>query len=514
MGWLTRLDLIMPPIVELSGIGKRFSGLPVLSDVNLHVLPGFVHAIVGENGAGKSTLGKIIGGVYRPDEGEIRVDGELVRLRTPASALGLGVTVMKQEIALAPHLSVIENVLLGREPSRFGFANRRAARHEFAALLGETGFDLPADVAAADLPLAEQQQVEILRALARKARVIVMDEPTAALPAVAAARLRQIIRDLKSKGVAIIYISHFLEETLELSDSVTVLRNGRVVESKRADQWTVGRMIEAMLGRSLVSSYPKLRNPPPSAPLRLEVRDLVDGNRIRGMTLSLRAGEIVGLFGLVGSGRSELAHAIFGAERFSSGQIQLDGQGYSPIGPADALAKSVALLPESRKDQGLFLDHTKRRNTVASGLARCAKFGFIDRKQEGKSARRVLRSCDVEAANLSDVVGLLSGGNQQKVLLGKTLYLDPRVLILDEPTRGVDVGARRSIYDTIARLVSDGMSVILISSDIEEVHQMSHRLYVVREGQTVAEFKSSDATHSEILAAAFGYVPGRTQPAI
>jgi ABC-type sugar transport system ATPase subunit len=493
-----------PAFVELSGIGKRFSGLSVLADIELQVSPGAVHAIVGENGAGKSTLGKIIGGVYRPDSGTMRVAGEVVRFRAPASALGHGITVMQQEIALAPHLSVMQNVLLGREPQRHGFVDRGAERREFAALLETTGFDLPANRPAGELPLAMQQQVEILRALARHARLIVMDEPTAALPAAAAERLRQVIRKLKESGVAIVYVSHFLEETLELSDTITVLRNGRLVESNLAAQWSIGRMIEAMLGRSLASSYPNLPPVPPSGPVRLDIRGLHDGGRVRGMDIQLRAGEVVGLFGLVGSGRSELAHAVFGASPRVSGEMYLNGAPYHPGAPAHALAQGVALLPESRKDQGLFLEHSKRQNTVASGLARCAKLGFVRRRREAAMAKQILRDCAVETSNMNTAVAALSGGNQQKVLLAKTLYLDPTVLILDEPTRGVDVGARRSIYDTITSLVSRGMSVLLISSDIEEVHQMSHRLYVVRDGNTVAEFASREATHSDILGAAFG----------
>jgi simple sugar transport system ATP-binding protein/ribose transport system ATP-binding protein len=493
-----------PVFIDLSGIGKLFSGLPVLTDIDLQVTPGTVHAIVGENGAGKSTLGKIMGGVYRADAGTIRVNGELVKFRAPADALAQGITVMQQEIALAPDLSVIDNIMMGREKHRSGFLDRDAARREFAALLESSGFDLPRDAKAGDLPLAVQQQVEILRSLARNAKLIIMDEPTAALPAEAARRLFEVIRMVTARGVAVIFVSHFLEETLQISDMVTVLRNGRLVETAPVAGMTVGRMIEGMLGRSLASSYPKLpANDRQLAP-RLVVKDIADGGRVRDASLEVRAGEIVGIFGLVGSGRSELAHAMFGASPVLAGDMTIDGSAYRPRTPAEGLRRGVSLLPESRKDQGLFLDHNERQNTVAGGLDQASQFGFVRRGREGQKAREMLRSCAVDSPQLDKIVSSLSGGNQQKVLLAKTIYRDPTIMILDEPTRGVDVGARRSIYETIIAMVRRGLAVILISSDIEEVQQMSHRLYVMREGKTVAEFPSESTSHREILNAAFG----------
>jgi ABC-type sugar transport system ATPase subunit len=494
----------LPAFLALSGIGKQFVGLPVLTDVDLQISEGKVHAIVGENGAGKSTLGKIIGGVHRPDAGTISVSGQQVRFRAPGDALSHGITVMQQEIALAPDLSVIDNIMMGRERHRLGFLRQAAARREFQALLDSSGFDLPPDAKAGDLPLAVQQQVEILRSLARNAKLIVMDEPTAALPAEAARRLFDVIRMITSRGVAVIFVSHFLEETLEISDVVTVLRNGRLVETALAADMTVTRMIEGMLGRSLASSYPKLPVADQSSTPRLVVNNLADGGRVREANLKVRPGEIVGIFGLVGSGRSELAHAMFGASQITGGDMAIDGRPHRPRTPAEGLRNGMSLLPESRKDQGLFLDHSERQNTVANGLDQASKFGFVRRAREGKRARETLRSCAVESPELEKIIRSLSGGNQQKILLAKTIYRHPKILILDEPTRGVDVGARRSIYETIIAMVERGLAVILISSDIEEVQQMSHRLYVMREGRTAAEFLSECTSHREILNAAFG----------
>jgi len=491
-------------LVELVGIGKTFSGLPVLAGVNLEIEAGTVHTIVGENGAGKSTLGKIVGGVHRPDSGIMRVDGVDVSFKTPAEALELGIAVMQQEIALAPDLTVIENTLLGREPCKFGFVNKPECLRRFGELLDMTQFDLPAHARVADLSLAQQQQVEILRALARDARVIVMDEPTAALPVSAVEHLHRVIRMLTDRGVAIVYVSHFLEETLALSDTVTVLRNGRLVATKPAATWTIASMITAMLGQSLEASYPILAKVADDAPIRLAITDLADGNRLRGASLDVRVGEIIGLFGLVGSGRSELAHAIFGASASVAGDIRIDGEAFKPRQPSEAMSRGVALLPESRKDQGLFLGHSKRDNGSLNGLAKNSKAGFVDQGRETSSVSALLERCTVDISNLDVAVGTLSGGNQQKVLLAKTLYTDPRILILDEPTRGVDIGARRSIYDTIAQQVDKGLSVILISSDIDEVQKMSHRLYVLRDGKTAGEFVSTETSHTEVLNAAFG----------
>ncbi len=331
-----------------------------------------------------------------------------------------------------------------------------------------------------------------------------MDEPTAALPAEEVRHLHNVVRMLCERGVAIVYVSHFLDETLALSNTVTVLRNGYLVATRPATEWSVQSLVTAMLGHSLEANYPSLPEVASNAPLRLSVRQLADGDRLRDANLDVRNGEIVGLFGLVGSGRSELAHTLFGASPVLHGTIVLEGRSYQPRSPSQSFAGGIALLPESRKDQGLCLGHSKLDNGGLNSLDRHARAGFIDRRREASVIGRLLEGCAVDTSDLDFPVGALSGGNQQKVLLAKTLSTDPRVLILDEPTRGVDIGARRAIYDTIARLVEDGMSVILISSDIDEVQKMSHRLYVLRDGRTVAEFDSAQSAHGEILNAAFG----------
>ncbi|MBL8583031.1 MAG: sugar ABC transporter ATP-binding protein, partial [Rhizobiaceae bacterium] len=371
-----------PAIIELVGVGKSFSGLPVLSGIDLAIEPGKVHAIVGENGAGKSTLGKVIGGVHRHDAGQIRVDGREVSFNRPAAALDVGIAVMQQEIALARDLTVMENTLLGREPRRAGFISGRQCRSRFASLLQMTEFDLSADDRVGDLPLAKQQQVEILRALARDARLIVMDEPTAALPAEEVRHLHNVVRMLTARGVAIVYVSHFLDETLALSDTVTVLRNGHLVATRPATDWTVPGLVTAMLGHSLEANYPALPEVGQDVPPRISIRELADGDRVRDANLDVRSGEIVGLFGLVGSGRSELAHALFGASPILHGKILLEGQSHHPHSPSQAFHNGVALLPESRKDQGLCLDHSKLDNGALNSLDRYARLGFIDRREK------------------------------------------------------------------------------------------------------------------------------------
>lgn len=497
-----------PPLLELSGVSKHFGGTTALQDVDLTLRPGSVHALLGENGAGKSTLGKIIGGVHAPDAGVLRVDGMRAHFRHPADALALGITVMQQEIALAPDLSVMENVLLGQYPARGGLLDRRRMREQYDELVARSGFDLPRDRPAGDLPLALQQQVEILRALGRNARIIVMDEPTAALPATAAEELHAVVRNLRDRGVSIVYISHFLDETLALSDEVTVLRGGRIVSSSDAGSMTLDSVVEAMLGRSQASTYPALPPVRPEAPTRLAVTGVKPkGQAGAGASLTIHAGEIVGLFGLVGSGRSQLAHAVFGASGHVDGEIRLNDQSYSPTKPVAGLRRGIALLPESRRDQGLFLDHGQLRNTVVTALRASATWGVVRPGREKRRFRAALEKSGASNHDPHAVVGGLSGGNQQKVLLAKSLCGDPRVLILDEPTRGVDVGARRVIYDALTRLADGGAAILLISSDLEEAQQMSHRLCVMREGEIVAEFASTGASHGDILNAAFGLTP-------
>jgi rhamnose transport system ATP-binding protein len=493
------------PILHLDGITKAFGGNRALDGVSFSVAPGSVHGLVGENGAGKSTLGKIISGVMRPDSGSMRVGGAPLSFASPADALHAGVTIMQQELSLALDLTVCENVLLGRFPARAGVVLRRVMRRQFAELLERSGFELDGGAVTGELSPAKQQETEILRALARGARVIVMDEPTSSLSADDVPKLHAIVRSLRADGISIIYVSHFLEEVLALSDEVTIMRNGRHVDTLPAADATVERLVVGMLGAARDGNFPDRVAVADDAPPVLEARDLRLRGQRDGVDLLVRAGEVVGLFGLVGSGRSEFAQALFGAARSGvSGEVRVDGRPVDLRSPASALRSGISLLPESRKEQGLFLGLSQAHNTTMTYLGDYSTVGRVRRGSERQAAREQLEAMGVHPIDMDGQVGDLSGGNQQKVLFAKALLRAPRVLILDEPTRGVDVGARRAIYDVVARFVAKGMAVILISSEFEEVANLSHRLCVMREGRIVAEFDAVDASHDAVLAAAFG----------
>jgi simple sugar transport system ATP-binding protein/ribose transport system ATP-binding protein len=504
MSTTTELD---QPLIRLSGITKSFGAARALDGVSFEIGRGRVHALVGENGAGKSTLGKILGGALPPDHGDLVVGGEPVRYGRPHDALNDGIAIMQQEIALAPDLTVAQNVMLGREPRRWGLVKRRELLRSFAELRDRTGFELNGDDLVTNLPLSKQQQVEILRAVARNARLIVMDEPTAALEASDARRLHQVVRGLRDSGVSVVYVSHFLQEVLELADDVTIMRNGRHVSTQPAGDLSVETLIFGMLGRNLEGMFPEIPRPSPAPAPLLDVRGLQVPGRVHGVSLTVDPGEVVGLYGLVGSGRSEVALSLFGAMPGASFTASLDGTAYAPTSPRQALAHGVCVLPESRKDQGLFLGMDQLRNTSMNVVQSFVRWGLLSHRAEGTAVTEALAGVEVDRIELASDVATLSGGNQQKVLLAKCLMVAPRVLILDEPTRGVDVGARRSIYEKVSHLVASGMGLIVISSDIEEVTRLSHRVYVMHDGRITGEFVSSEDNHDAILNAAFGITP-------
>jgi simple sugar transport system ATP-binding protein/ribose transport system ATP-binding protein len=497
------------PILRARGIVKSFGHHRALDSVDLTLEPGSVHGLVGENGAGKSTLSKVISGVLRADAGCIEVNGKVVSFRSPADALRAGITIMEQELSLAPDLTVAENVLLGRYPARYGILSRRRLAREFAELSERTGFTLDGSRLVGGLPLAMQQEVEILRALGRRAQVIVMDEPTAALSAQDSERLHDVVRGLRESGIAVVYISHFLDEVLALSDHITIMRNGQCVQTVQSREASVDALVLGMTGTTLQQGFPARPAVRSDAPVLLEVRDLRRPHQANGVDLTVRAGEIVGIFGLVGSGRSEFAHAVFGAAgRSTRGRVLVDGVPVELSSPAHALRSGIALLPESRKDQGLFLGRSQRENATISALHDFSTLGVVRRRDERRAALDGLRATGVVPLTPENAVGVLSGGNQQKVLFAKTLLRRPRVVILDEPTRGVDVASRRAIYDIVVDLVEAGMAVILISSEYDEVAHMSHRLLVMRNGSISGEFDPSQTSHDAVLAAAFGITPG------
>ena len=487
----------------LKHVFKSYGGTQVLHGITLEFAPGSVHGLVGENGAGKSTLMKILTGVERPNAGTILVGGREIVVKSPADALHHQLSIISQELAIVPARTVLENVFLGAWSSRGGLLREGRDRRRFAELCRRVGFDLDPDRQVGSLTVAEQQQVEILRAVSRGSRLIVMDEPTAVLTASETQALLALIRRLAADGVIVILVSHFLEEVLAVCDTVTVLRDGRHILTQPAAQHTPETLVSAMAGRSLELLFPALPPVPADAPVVLEARGLVRGQAVRGVDLVVRRGEIVGIAGLVGSGRSELARLVFGADRPDAGEITVNGRRPHPGSPSAAMREGVGMVPESRKDQGLHLTQSVRDNVTMASLSRVALKGFRRTGLESRLASEATQRLDVRGADLSGQVWTLSGGNQQKVLFAKWVARKPDLLIVDEPTRGVDVGAKAEIHRLVADLARAGTAVLLISSEVEEVLGLSHSVVVMRQGRVSANFTASHTTPEEVLAAAF-----------
>jgi ABC-type sugar transport system ATPase subunit len=490
--------------VRVEDITRHFGETRALSEVSLSVRPGSVHALVGENGAGKSTLGRIISGVIRPDSGRILIDGTPVAFGTPHDALDAGVATIAQELALVPALSAVENVLLGIESSRLGVVRRAEMVVRYRELAERAGFDIPPKRPVGSLPIAQQQQVEILRALSRDARLIVMDEPTARLSGQETVKLHELIGRLKASGRSVLLISHFLAEVLAVADEVTVLRDGRTVRTSPTTEETEESLVEAMLGRAAGAQFPERRfadTAAATAPV-LRASDL-SGPGFVEASLDLWPGEIVGLSGLVGAGRSELGRVLAGAARASAGSLQVGGVPVHFRSPRDGRRAGVFMLPESRRDQGLFFLRPVRENVSVGSLSMFSRLGFVDRGAESRATSQVLERATVSAPD-GLPASSLSGGNQQKLLFARALLAQPKVLIADEPTRGVDVGAKRQIYELLAGLALEGMAILLISSEMEEVLGMSHRVLVMRAGRLVADLRGTDVSEAAILRAIFG----------
>ncbi|MEX1169276.1 MAG: sugar ABC transporter ATP-binding protein [Chloroflexota bacterium] len=487
--------------LDVRGIGKSFGATRALHDVSIPIQAGTVHAFVGENGAGKSTLGKIIAGVFPQDQGDLFLRGAPVVFGSPREALQRGIALVAQEVALVPQLRVAENVFLGAEPRRSGFIDRDRLAERFQRLTTEVGFDLDGYAIVGRLPLAQQQQVEILRALARDADLLVLDEPSASLSGHEVERLHEIIRRLRVGGRTVILVSHFLLEVLELADTVTVLRDGRVVRTDPASDETEGSLIAAMLGRPASRTYPDKRLPAEDSPAALTIRDL-SAPGVRNVSMTVRAGEIVGLAGLIGAGRSELARAVYGAASSMAGDIHA-GTTLLAGSPVDSIQAGVALIPESRKDDGLLLRRPIRENVSLASLPGLHRLGFVRRRAERIQVAGVLAR--VTGTSLLEApAGALSGGNQQKLLFARALLATPSVLIADEPTRGVDVGAKRDLYELLVDLAAGGVAILLISNEMEELLGLAHRVVVMRTGRVVAELAGPAMTEAAILAAAFG----------
>ncbi|HUB04268.1 MAG TPA: sugar ABC transporter ATP-binding protein [Solirubrobacteraceae bacterium] len=491
------------PLLEVRGVWKHFGGVQAVIDASLSFGPGRVYGLAGENGAGKSTLGKMIAGALAPDDGELFLDGEPVRFRAPRDALAAGIAVITQEIALIPNATVEQNVLLGIEPATIGLLHRHELRQRFDDLNERTGLGLSPEAQIRTMRVAAQQMVEVMRAIARGARLIVMDEPTAALTKDEAERLLGIIRTLAASGTSVLLISHYLEDLLSVCESITVMRDGRIVKTSPASEETPKTLVTAMIGHDVALEYPPKSPPPPSAPVVLEARGIEREGVLHDISLTVRAGEIVGLAGLVGSGRTEVARALFGADPIDGGEILLDDRPVRIKGPRQAARLGIVMLPESRKEEGLIMLRPVRENVTLATLDTVSTAGFINKGRERRRADALFKELDIRAPSSDVPVGTLSGGNQQKTLFAKWLVDAPRVLIADEPTRGVDVGAKRQIHELIGRLAANGMAVLLISSELEEVLGLAHRVLVMRRGAIVAEYDGEDATMERVLSSAF-----------
>ena len=491
------------PLLAMRGIHKRFPGVHALREVDLDLRAGECLALLGENGAGKSTLIKMLGGAHAPDEGTVSLDGHSIRIDGPQDAIALGIAVIYQEFNLVPWLSARENIFLGQEPSRIGILPAGRERQRAKQLFEQLGADIDPETLCGDLTVAEQQLVEIAKALATDARILVMDEPSAALSPREVEGLFKVVEGLKGRGIGVIYISHRLDEIFTVADRVTVLRDGEHVGTRDIDDLSRGDMIELMVGRSIDQEYPK--ETAEIGEVRLACRGLNRGAKVREVSLEVRRGEILGLTGLVGSGRTETVRLLFGADRPESGSITLDGSELRLRDPRDAIAAGICLLTEDRKSQGLVLGQTILENFGLPNLRSFSRFSWIDRSRERSSMVKHGDQLQIKMTGPDQIVATLSGGNQQKVVLAKWLKHNAEVLLFDEPTRGIDVGAKYEIYQLMNRLAAQGKAIVMISSELPEVLGMSDRVVVMHEGQVKGEITDvANATQQDIMKLAVG----------
>ena len=490
-------------LLTLSGVSKHFGGAQALTNVDVAFERGSIHSLIGENGAGKSTLGKIVLGVHQPDGGTIRLNGVDIRVRNPAHGNELGLVGIAQELSLMPNRSVADNISLGREATRGPFVDARKTRAGVLEVMERYNMHLDPDVAVGALPVAEQQKVEILRALSRDANLIVFDEPTARLASHQAEQLLELVKSLAAAGKAIVYVSHFLDEVLKISDTITILRNGRLVRTSDAAVETRDTLIVGVTGQEVQNQFPPLHRPDMTAAPILSVRGANRKGEFDQIDLDVRPGEILGLAGLVGSGRSELAHAIFGASRLDRGTIHFRQADVSRASISECLGHGMALVPESRRDQGLILSRSILENVSLPYLKAFSGWLGLEKRRERQAVDQRCRESAVKHDGLDKPVDTLSGGNQQKILFARAAIGAPRLLIADEPTRGVDVGAKRGIYALIAKLAADGEAVLLISSEIEEIMGLCHRVIVMSRGRMAAELAGEALTEKAVMNAAF-----------
>lgn len=490
--------------LDVSGISKRFPGVVALDDVSVAFERGEVHALVGENGAGKSTLIKILAGRYRPDQGQVRVAGVAVQISDPLAAARLGISVVYQEYNLVPLLTVLDNVLLGREPMRsFWRLDRAAARRRVVDLANLMGVSISLDAYVADLGAAEAKLVEIMKALAAEAQVLILDEPTAALPEKDVAALFAVIRSLRDAGVTVIYISHRLEEIFAVADRVSVLKDGQLVGTWLVAEIDRDTLVRSMVGREIEDVFPPTSDRL-AAPIVLRAAGLEDGQGLKGASFVIHEGEIVGIGGMTGNGQRECIRALFGAHRLSGGEVTYRGRRLQLRDPADALRAGIGFIPDDRRNEGLSITQSVLRNLALPSLHLRQTAGVIDAGAERRAGEAIARDLEIRLSGLLQPVETMSGGNQQRVVIGKWLPLEPSVLLFHEPTLGVDVGARAEIYRLMRRLTERGVSIVMVTSDMIELLNVPDRILVFWDGRVSAEFSAGDVTEEAVMRAASG----------
>lgn len=495
--------------LKLENITKSFPGVKAVENVTLEAYPGEILALAGENGAGKSTLMNVLSGALLADSGRIVLDEQEAKITSPRSAQELGIAMIHQELALIPQMTVGQNIFLGREPltawkmlvdTKKMYANART-------ILDRMGLDFAATALIADLSIAQRQMVEIARAISFQSRIIILDEPTSALSEREADKLFALMHSLREQGVTLIYISHRMEEIFSISDRVAVMRDGRLIGIQPTKELTINKVVQMMVGRELKEFFPKADTKP--GEVMLEANHLRSGTRLKDASFSLRRGEIVGVAGLVGSGRTDLARAVFGADRLDGGEIHIQGQVVRIRSPHEAIQMGIGLITEDRKAQGLFLGQSLRSNVAVTIFERLSRLGFLQYKKIDRWVQALVQQLKIRTPNLEQRARNLSGGNQQKAVIARWLAVNPKILILDEPTRGIDVASKAEIHALISELAAKGMAILVISSELPEILQISDRILVMHEGRLVTELDRSEATQDSVMQAATGQIQSR-----
>ena len=491
------MSVTATPFLEMKGITKQFPGVLALNKVDLSIYPGSVLALVGENGAGKSTLMKVLSGVHKRDAGEILLEGKSVEIADPLASRQMGISIIYQELSVLNNMDIAENIFVGRERKKNGFVDKKAQHAEAKALLARVGLNIDTRTKTGKLSTAQKQMVEVAKALSFNSKLIIMDEPTSSLTETETAMLMDIIRKLRSEGVAIVFISHRMNEIFEISDEIAVMRDGEMVKHMITSEVSEAEVIAAMVGRDVQDIF--VKEEAPIGDIALEVKNLSTRNFLKDITFNVRTGEIVGFAGLVGAGRSEVMRAVFGIDPRESGEIYVHGQKVEIATTVDALRAGLGFVPEDRKEQGLILKMTVRQNTSIAALGSVANGWFIDRKAENALSDEYVAKLRVKTPSNEQKVLNLSGGNQQKVVIAKWMATHPKVLILDEPTRGIDVGAKKEIHALMSELAKQGVAIIMISSELPEVLGMSDRIYVMHDGRIKGEIDRANASQEAIM---------------